>query len=464
MTDRTHISGSFRDPSGQVHFIDGRVFRTVTGYAKDDFDFVREKSFLKELIEQGKVIPEFQVDLEFLGDDVQNIHAVLEHPRIRFISHPYEWSFSALKSAALLHLDIHISALEQGITLSDATAYNIQFIGPNPIFIDSLSFRRYVDGEFWTGHRQFCEQFINPLLLRCLCGIPHNAWYRGSLEGITANELNSMLTLLSKCSWNVFTQVFLQARLQSRRNAGRIAQRQITQQKLPKAAFIQILKGLRSWIRKMEPKSLGKTTWEDYSNHNSYTTIDIVQKENFIADFCSRVKPGLLFDIGCNTGYYAEVALANGALSVVGFDSDQGALDRSFNRAKDKRLNFLPLYMDAANPSPDQGWLQNEREGFTKRAHADGVIALALVHHLAIGKNIPLDEVVKWITRSASQGVIEFVPKSDPMVQKLLSLRDDIFESYTADAFVSHLENHSKIVKSSAVSSSNRHLYWFSNL
>ena len=171
--------------------------------AADDFDFVRGSGLIDELHSRGKVIGEQIVDAALLGEHAADAHYVLEHPRLPFVSYPYEWSFSALKAAALLHLDIQQAALKKGVTMTDATAYNIQFIGPRPVFIDSLSFRRYQEGEYWAGHRQFCEQFINPLLLRSFNGIPHNAWYRGELEGISAENLSRLLPWRSRLSWNV---------------------------------------------------------------------------------------------------------------------------------------------------------------------------------------------------------------------------------------------------------------------
>ncbi|MCH8816049.1 MAG: class I SAM-dependent methyltransferase, partial [Chloroflexi bacterium] len=89
-----------------------------------------------------------------------------------------------LRRAALHYLDLHLDLLERNFTLSDASAYNIQFRGTRPVFIDVLSIRPYREGEYWTGYRQFCEQFLNPLLLVAVSGIPYQAWFRGNIEGI----------------------------------------------------------------------------------------------------------------------------------------------------------------------------------------------------------------------------------------------------------------------------------------
>jgi ribosomal protein L11 methylase PrmA len=429
--------------------------------AADDFKFVRATGLIDELVNEQMLVAESRVDCAVLNGQGDDASLVLEHPRLSYISYPYEWSFSALKAAALLHLDVQLRALGKNVALTDASAYNVQFNGPNPIFIDSLSFRRYQDGEFWDGHRQFCEQFVNPLLLRSVLGVPHNAWFRGSLEGITAAELSQVLPWQSRLSWNTLTNVFMQARLQRSASSSEKALKTATTKKLPKLGFEQMLLGLRRWIAGMEPRPDDKSEWQDYTQDNSYTDGEASQKRQFVADFVAAAKPGLMFDLGCNTGDYSALALKNGAQVVVGFDLDHGVLDYAYDRARRDSLNFLPLHMDAANPSPEQGWLQAERQGVARRARGDAVLALALVHHLVIARNIPLDSVLDWITGIAPRGVIEFVPKADPMVQRLLQLRQDLFDDYGQENFESLLAARGHIVKSRAVLSSGRTLYCY---
>lgn len=454
-------TGSFRDRRGHIYYVGDRVLRTVMPIAVDDYDFVRSTGLIEQLVGDGRLVAETQVDKQVLGGAAQEAAYVLEHPPLPFISYPYEWSFAALKSAALLHLDIQQVALERGVMMTDASAYNVQFVGARPVFIDHLSFRRYQDGEFWAGHRQFCEQFINPLLLQSLAGVPHNAWYRGALEGISAEELRKVIPWRSRLKWNVFTNVFLQARLQTSKADASAAIEKAKARRLPKIGFEQILHSLRRWVMKLEPKAHGSSVWQDYAHDNSYADKEASKKKQFVADFASSLRPKLILDVGCNTGDYSAVALNNGAEFAVGFDFDFGALDYAFHRARRESLNFLPLHLDAANPSPNQGWLQGERQGLGERAKGDAVLALALVHHLAIARNIPLHQVIDWLVDMAPQGVIEFVPKGDPMVQRLLQMREDLFDDYEPAAFEAMLSSRARIEQSSQVSSSGRTLYWF---
>ena len=456
--------GSFRDPSGHVYQINNRTFRTVNESAIDNYQFVRDTGFFRKLADAGWLVESREVDESVLSlPPGSRCRTVLEHSTLPFVSYPYEWSFSALKAAALLHLDLHVKALECGVTLTDASAYNVQFIGSRPIFIDILSFRRYQEGEFWIAHRQFCEQFLNPLLLRAYCGIAHNSWYRGSLEGITTAELNRLLPWWRKClSWNAFTQVYLQAKMQSLAIAKpQAALQAVKTRKLPRTAFIGLLTQLRNWIAKLVPADTSKTVWGNYATANTYTDDEAAAKRRFIAEFIEHTHPRLVWDLCCNTGNYSATALAAGAHYVIGFDFDQHALETAFIRAQADHLDFLPLFLDAANPSPDQGWNELERKGLQARAPADALIALAFEHHLAIGRNIPLPQVVAWLCGLAPRGVIEFVCKDDPTVQQMLSLREDIFPDYTEEAFATALQRQGRLVKVETVSSTGRRLYWY---
>jgi ribosomal protein L11 methylase PrmA len=436
------------------------VLRTVMPSAADDFDFVEASGLIPSLVERGMLIPQSHLSLELLGEAVGDATYLLEHPKLDFISHPYEWPFRGLQAAALLQLDLYLEALKHDVTLSDATAYNIQFQGVRPVFIDRLSFRRYVEGQFWLGHRQFCEQFLNPLLLRSLFGIPHNAWYRGSPEGIGAAELSALLPLRKKLSWRVLTNVVMQGSLQKTRSSD--AHKAVAGKlQFPKIAFERLLRGLRTWIASLQPADRHATTWQEYARNTSYRDTEAEAKRKFVGRFVSESKPRTVWDIGCNTGDYSVAALQAGARSVIGFDFDQGALDLAFDRAKSENLAFTPLFLDVTNPAPDQGWGQAERRGLRARAKADAVLALALIHHVAISKNVPLADVVAWLTDMAPRGVIEFVPKTDPMVVELLRLREDIFPNYNEEHFVKCLEERARIVTSETVSASGRKLFAF---
>lgn len=447
---------SFRDPSSHVYREGTRVLRALSPSAAPHYEYVRDEGLLARWIERRWVVGTREIDAPAIpGVDARY---VLEHDPVRFVSYPYEWSFPALKAAALLHLDLQLDALRHGVHLSDASAYNVQFDGARPMFIDIPSFRRYHPGEYWAGHRQFCEQFLNPLLLRSAVGVPHNAWFRGSLEGITAAELNALLPAARKMSWNIISHVTLPARLAARAAASR-RPASAPRRPLPTRAYAGLLNQLRDWIAGLEPLGPAQTTWSHYETTHTYSDDERERKHAVVARFMQRVRPAMVWDVGCNTGEFAQLALESGAEAVVGFEPDHGACERAYARAATLPRPFLPLVIDVANPSPGQGWNEHERSGLAARGPADAILALAVTHHLAIGRNVPLDDVAAWLTAQAPAGVVEFVPKDDPMVRLMLASRADVFDAYTMEAFASALARFARVVASETVSASGRCLF-----
>lgn len=437
-----------------------RVLRTVTAHADEAYRRTRDAGIYRRLVERGMLVPLAEIDAASSGVGADDARFVLEHPRLEMISWPYEWCFSAHRSAALLHLDLHLDALEHGFTLSDASAYNVQFQGSRPIFIDHLSLRPYREGELWAGHRQFCMQFLNPLLMHAILGVAPNAWFRGALEGIAPEDLARLMPWRSWLSWTVLTHVHMQARLQNCAPQAEASGTASSAPRLSLNALKGLLTGLRSYIASLKPPG-GSTEWSGYADANSYSDSEAERKRAFVSDMASHVRPRQLWDIGCNTGAYSAAALAAGAHCVIGWDYDHGALNKAFARSEAEGLNFLPLWLDAANPSPDQGWAQSERRGFASRGAPDALIALAFIHHIAIGRNIPLRQAVDWLIDRAPVGVIEFPVREDAMVQRLLQHRDIPFQDYTDAAFLAHVTARARIVRSERVNDGTRLLVWY---
>jgi ribosomal protein L11 methylase PrmA len=461
MVSLVRSTESFRDRSGEIYVDGGRIYRSVNAAAASSYEILKDWAFFENAQAAGFYIGGEEVDVGLLGSASGDPRYLVEHPRLSFISYPYEWSFAQLKAAALLHLDLQIFALDRGVVLSDASAYNVQFIGARPVFIDLLSFRPYREGEYWTGQRQFSEQFLNPLLMRSLLGITHNAWFRGRLEGIPASDLAALIPLIRKFSWNVLWHVVLPSHLQ--RAAGRRAVDTAPGplRPLPKNAYRRMLLSLRNFIDRLKPADDAPSAWRDYADDNIYAGGEIERKRGIVTEFAGKLRPRNLWDIGCNTGAYAELAIQAGARHVIGLDSDPQSLDRAFQRALDRSLPLIALHVDAANPSPGQGWNEAERKSLKARADGDALLALAFVHHLAIGRNIPLDWVLQWLVDLAPRGLIEFVPKDDPTVRRMLALREDIFDDYSEAAFATSLGRLARIERVEAISQSGRKVYWY---
>lgn len=458
----SYVSGSFRDPSAGVCEVDGRIFRVIHPCGQPDYNFVKKASFFKKAQESGRLIACNEVPrsmvAEASADDI-----VIEHPLIEFISYPYEWPFECLKSAALLHLDLQIEALREDIVFSDASAYNVQFKSGSPIFIDATSLKQYKADEPWIAHKQFCESFLAPLILQARKNIPFQAWYRGNLEGIPVRELANMLAWKDCLSPTIFCHIILPSIL-DRQDAQKVtnkAQRSI-KTGISKNGYTAILYQLRRFIEGLNIRSTHKSVWQDYSKDNSYLPRETEDKVNMVRTIVSEKKPHTILDIGCNDGVFSIEALDAGATLAIGLDSDHPSLNRAFMRAKKDKLNFLPLYMDIANPSPSQGFSGAERSDMMQRlGKVDMVLALAVVHHLAIGRNVPLEKVIQYIVNLGKSGLIEFVPKSDAMVQRMLAIREDIFTGYNRESFISALQKHAKIESITKTTVSGREVFYF---
>jgi ribosomal protein L11 methylase PrmA len=361
-----------------------------------------------------------------------------------------------LRDAALLHLDLHIDALRRhDITLSDASAYNIQFHGCRPVFIDVLSFQPYRDGDYWRAHQQFCEHFLYPLLLTAWFNVPFNSWLRGSLAGVRAIDFARLVPLRRKASLRVWTHVLAPARLAPRSDRTRVAET-MRGRPLPKAAFLYLLEQLRGWIGGLTCDVT--TAWQRYETDCSYSQASSDQKERFVEQAVARCRPARLLDLGCNQGAYSFLALGAGAERVIGLDSDFGVVERAYAEGARRQVAFTPLCVSLTDPSPAQGWNLAERTGLFDRLAGDMCLALALVHHLAVAENVPLPALVRWLVGVAPRGVVEFVGKEDPMVREMLAVRSDIFPDYRLETFLELLGSEARVVRHEPIAQRDRHL------
>jgi ribosomal protein L11 methylase PrmA len=375
---------------------------------------------------------------------------------VHFISYPYEWSFGQLKDAALMTLELQERALSRGMTLRDASAYNVQFEAGGPVFIDTLSFEPRKEGAPWSAYRQFCEHFLVPLALMSRVDIDLGALQRSNIDGIPLELGNQLLGGRSWRSLGLLFHVRLHAMAQRRYRdkapSGKAA-RSVT------LATVQgLVRSLRSLIERLDWNP-GGTEWADYTTDNNYSAEAAQAKQALVTGMLRRRSPATVWDLGANTGDYSRAARTVAA-RVVSFDIDPAAVERNYRRVRaDGETGILPLRMDLTNPSPALGWAHRERQSLEERGPADALLALALVHHLAIGHNLPLERIADGFARLGRALVIEFVPKSDSQVQRMLRSRPDIFPSYTREGFEAAFLKSFAIEAVEPVSGSERVLY-----
>jgi len=453
-------SGSFKDPHGGVFFQGARVFRYFTPEGAASFQALAASGLLEKLAQRGAIVGAREVPPEeaaVLLRAVPGTALVVEHPRLPFISYCYEWPFEMLKAAALLHLEVLATALERGYILKDATPYNVQFLGPRPVFVDVASFEPYPDGQPWNAYSQFCRLFLNPLLLQALTGVRFQGWLRGSLDGIAPAQLSRLLPWRHKLRPSVFLHVVLQAWLDRRAASTDAADQSLLHRKVSRKSVLRLVEGVRRAVEGLRPGP-SASPWARYDDENTYSQEARACKEAFVERTLAARRPEVVWDLGCNTGRYSFIA-ARHAKHVVAMDSDPDAVDVLYRHARDTTANVLPLVMDLLDPSPDRGWAQAERPGLSQRGPADMALCLALVHHLAIAGNVPLRRVVAWLAQAARSGIIEFVPKEDPGARALLRWRRDVYPNYSQAAFEAALRERFQITGQCALPGSGRVLY-----
>lgn len=450
---------SFRDPFGTVFEIDGRIFRGIKNpkvsltYQFLESSFYRKNAGNK--IVHTKVISIAEVVKAGISHDIANNFPLwLEHQRIEFISYYYEWSFEFLRKAAIFYLDLYIEALSNNFQIKDSSAYNIQFIGSTPIFIDTLSFEQYVDGNNWIGYKQFCEQFLAPLALSSYQSLDFNSWVRGSPDGLSIVDISKLLPLKSFLSLTLIGNIHIQAMAMSKISST-TSNKYLKEKKIPKKNLIELLCSLKSFIKQL--KASKESYWNNYAEKNSYSEEGTKDKEEIVRHFVTSFNLKTILDMGCNTGRFSEIALKAGANKSIGLDIDGGAINSASKRVLPTEKLFTPLFFDFTNPSPAMGWRLKERASLEHRLpEIDGIICLALIHHLVIGKNIPIEDFVAWITRLSPKGLIEFVPKEDRMVMGLLARREDVFPDYSEGYFLECMRRYVNIEQVISLNNSKR--------
>ncbi len=456
--NRGQLSASFRDPSGFLFSRDGVLYRQVNRKYETEYARLMESGLYEKLVKAGLLVPHVEVDQSAVQAD--SAYKVIQPERVIFISYPYEWSFGQLKDAALATLSIQRRALKLGMSLKDASAYNIQFVRGRATLIDTLSFEIYKEGQPWVAYRQFCQHFLAPLTLMAQRDVRLNQLLRVYIDGIPLDLASQLLPSKTRFNFGLLTHIHLHAGAQKRYSGAEVKSRAAT---MSKQAMTGLIDSLDSTVRKLDWKP-GGTEWGNYYEITNYSDAAFEHKKELIREWSARLRPSLVWDLGANRGIFSRVAGKSGAY-VVSSDIDPAAVEQNYRQVKsEKTENLLPLLIDLTNPSPSIGWANEERDSFGSRGPADMVLALALIHHLAISNNVPLPQLADFFARTGKWLVIEFVPKADSQVQKLLISREDIFPNYTREGFEAAFGQRFRIAEAVDVRESERVLYLLERL
>lgn len=448
------VYSSFRDPDGYVFEHKSEFYRAVYESYKTPYEHFISSGLCQILVKKGFLLPfdEIEDKLGFF-----EFYKILKPKQIKFISYPYEWSFSMLKDAAILTLTIQQIAIEYGMSLKDASAFNVQFINGRPIFIDTLSFEIYKKDRPWIAYRQFCEHFVAPLALMARVNPGLNRMFIINLDGISLSLAKKILPFSARFNLELFLHIFLHEKFQRKHEDSNI---HIDENKKRLSLFSMkvLINGLMSTIKNQNWKATG-TEWSDYNSDSIHSKEYLKFKTEVLTKLLDYASPNSIWDIGANDGFYSRLA-ANKGIEVISCDFDTACVENNYLQVKqNKESNILPLLFNILNPSPSIGWDCKERCTINNRNRPDLIMALAIIHHLSIRSNIPFFLIASYFASISSLLIIEFVPKEDSKVKQLLLNRDDEFTNYTQSNFELAFLKYYKIEQRISSSYNNRIFY-----
>jgi hypothetical protein len=446
------VSSSFRDPSGFLFRKEKVLYRQINQVYQQDYDHLVKSGLYAELVQRKLLITHQEVELS--APRVELAYRVIRPEAIGFISYPYEWCFSQFKDAALATLRIQNCALEHGMSLKDASAYNIQFNHGHPVLIDSLSFEIYQPDQPWVAYRQFCQHFLAPLALIAYVDVRLGQLMRVYIDGIPLDLAVRLLPFTGRFNFPLLLHLYLHAGTQRR-----YADKPVSPAgKMTKAALLGLVDNLESGINSLRYSSKS-SEWGDYYAVHNYSQVGIEFKEQLIAAYLERIHPQTAWDFGANIGKFSRIA-GKMNIATIAFDIDPLAVEINYRQCLvDHEVNVLPLIADLTNPSPGIGWQNHERMSLLERGPVDVVLALALIHHLAISNNVPLGRVAELLQKAGRWLIIEFVPKTDSQVQRLLTTRRDIFPDYNQQGFEKAFQNYFTLHDVQKIPDSERCIY-----
>ena len=432
-------SGSFRDPNSRVWRDASRVLRGLNETAAADFEALTATSFYRGACKTGDLVGSEAV--ETVTPEGSDWALVLEHPAVDVITYAHEWSFSMLQDAASLTLKLVRAAIDEDMTSKDATPYNIQFAGAKPTFIDVASFETYRAGEPWWGYRQFCQMFLYPLMFTAYKDLPHQPWMRGAVDGITPEQARRVLQGRRHGHKGLIPHVWLHTKA-DRRFGGRSAD---TVKDLKRAGYNKkIYVGLVDRLRKLVDNmswNRSDSEWAGYSTRSHYASNDLLSKDEFVRGIVAGRRRSQVWDIGANDGMFSRIA-AEHADVVLALDADALVVDRLYRALReDGTEGIIPLVVNLADPTPGIGWRGIERPPLTERSRPELVLALAVIHHLALTHNVPTAAILDFLHDLDAQLILEVPAESDQMVKELKShKRAGTHDAYTLEVIEAQIK------------------------
>jgi|26BtaG_2_1085354.scaffolds.fasta_scaffold03431_3 hypothetical protein len=394
------------DDVGTVFIYKDRVFRGINKLFIDKIKKLFECGLIDELIEKNLIPKTWLTDYK---SDKYNL--IVEHRKIEKISYCFEWSFSMLKDAALLILNIEGIANKYGYQLKDPHAYNVVFDLNQMLYIDLGSFVEREEESVWIGRNDFVNSFYVPLILMSKGRVDLGRILLYQYNYLSFEEylriINPFFAILPSETLRLIKLL----------NNLAYANNDIIEKKLDKKTLILFAIKVRNILNKKfntsyfyryivtleKPKSYS-TFWAEY--HNSIDPC-ANQRMIYIKNIIKKL-PNIrnCLEIGANQGVFLEYILNSTDIHYgIGVDYDEGAIDKMYLSNKDNTKIQAVL----ANPfTPD---LSDYYPSFYERFKSDLVIGMAVTHHLILTQKIDISYIVnKFHSLTNNYLIIEFMP------------------------------------------------------
>ena len=420
---------SYRDPCGYVVHLNNECYRRILPSYFPQYQTLMESGLYEALVQEKLLVPHQEIE--------NTSESILIKPeQIEFFSFPYEWSFDQYRDAALLTLRVQRIALDFGMTLKDATPYNVTFHRGHATFIDTLSFDHYTDGQPWTAYGEFCTQFLAPIALMRYCGEDMRMLWLHFARGIPCSLASRLLPWRTRLIPLTFAHIHLLAKYERRYEMSASSSQEV---KVAKSSLFRTIDhmsaGMSSWT------SVSDTVWSNYYDKTNYDATGLKEKADLVRQWVQESEAKRIWDVGANDGRMSR-SLAEDCQLVLCTDIDDVAVSANYAALQKEGIdNALPLVADFTMPSPGLGLDNEERRPFNDRVQElklDLVLALAFIHHVTLSNNVPFDVSAKAFAQHAPWLILEFPGRNDSWVQHMLEGKGQArpqFETYGAEAF-----------------------------
>ena len=421
---------SYKDLSARVVKKDNKYLRYIFNCYKNEYDNLMNSGLYDDLLKNNLIISHEELFFE-KNDEVYKL--ILPH-QIPCQSYPFEWSYRQWRKAILVFLKINQISLKYGMILKDASPYNFYFEGGNAIMFDTTSFIFFKENDKWAAYRQFCQEFLSPLALMYYNGPTWGKLTQSFLKGFPLLFVSKQLPLKSLFNLSVFFHIYLHSKyINKPLNEKNDEKKGFTLEKII-SLFSMIESSIFSWNK----TSIISHTWDKYYENEIESEKYLHSKEQVILDWIELINPYSVLDLGANTGRFSFL-VSSIANKVISLESDENCVDEIVRQIGINNIkNVFPVLADLAEPSPPLGLMNKELQPLFERVKSEGVLSLALIHHLYFTKDMSFDQICQLCLRFTSKFLImEYIQKSDRKVKGLIHSKPQREVGYTFDYFKS---------------------------